>query len=126
MGASILSPQKPQPLPMRMVRRDAIYCARGLAATLARRASEACCFPRLRVGLTSRLNVLLRRQRQREPAAVEEVPHIDVFLDGVHVVLAGAERNGRNAVADKPVGVEPAVAQTQGRLPTEALRGGLG
>src|ERR1019366_6221078 len=65
-------------------------------------------------------------QRQRVRAALEEFLHVGVFVDGVDVVLTGAERDGGNAVAHEPVGVETTVGRLERRLPAETRGDGLG
>jgi len=51
-----------------------------------------------------------------EPAALGKFFPIDILLDRVDLVLAGPERDRRDAVLDHPVGVEPAVGRPQDRL----------
>src|SRR4051812_21979776 len=56
----------------------------------------------------SRLTAM-RRQRNRVPAAFEEVGQLDVFFHGVRIVLPGPEGDRGDAVAREQIGVEAAV-----------------
>src|SRR5207249_992244 len=68
---------------------------------------------------------LLCGQRQGQPAAVEVILDFDILVHGVDFVLTGAESDGRNAVTDKPVGVEAAIGDAEARRPARAFGRGL-
>src|SRR5262245_27332842 len=64
-------------------------------------------------------------QRQGVAAALQKLIDVHVFIHRMRIVLAGAEGDGRHAVAHQPVGVEAAVGDAQRRLPTSRSRGFL-
>src|SRR5262249_52602186 len=71
----------------------------------------SCCFlacVEMKAKSPDRRHSQLRSQREGVGASLDEFFQVHVFLDRVHVMLAGAEGEGGVAVARKPVGVEPA------------------
>src|SRR5262245_51685109 len=70
--------------------------------------------PRASLAGNGRPLPLRRRQGGRQAAAVGELGQVYVLLDGMDFVLPGADGQRRQAVLDKPVGVQAAVGKHGG------------
>src|SRR5437016_2800202 len=72
---------------------------------------------------SSLIAFFLRCQSNRQPAGVRKFGQVDVFSDGVNVVLSCPESNRGNGMPNHPVGVQAAIANSQTRLQAGHLGG---